>query len=151
MSNPRKKFIPNGYNDKNRPAIIAKVHIAKKQLNMTDEDYRVMLQSLTGQDSTKYMTMWELEKVVEHMISLGFKPKKTIGDRPQAHDRQSKKIRALWMDLGKAGLVRDLSETALSAFVKRQTGVEALQWLSSEQACNVIEALKKWLGRAPSN
>ncbi|MEX3556412.1 MAG: phage protein GemA/Gp16 family protein [Burkholderia gladioli] len=35
----------------------------------------------------------------------------------------------------------------LSAYVKRQTRVDALQWLSSAQASCVIEALKCWLAR----
>jgi len=35
----------------------------------------------------------------------------------------------------------------LAAYVKRLTGVEALQWLTTGQAGGVIEALKKWQNR----
>lgn len=41
-------------------------------------------------------------------------------------------------------VVRDASDKALRSFVQRQTGVKALEWLSTEQATAVIEALKAW-------
>jgi phage gp16-like protein len=127
------------------------IQVGKKQLEMADESYRAMLKSVTRKDSTKGMTVSELESVVSRLVRLGFRIKAKPDDRVQAQDRQAKKIRALWLELATAKLVRDSSETALAAYVKRQTGVEALQWLSSEQASQVIEALKKWQGRKPSN
>jgi len=127
------------------------IQVAKKQLDMEDDSYRTMLQSVTKKNSTKDMLVWELENVVTRMVSLGFRVKAKPTDRTQARDSQSKKIRSLWLELNQAGLVRDPSEAALAVYVKRQTKVEALQWLNSEQASKVIEALKKWLGRAPSN
>ena len=138
------------YQPQNRNAIVAKVHVAKKELGLDEETYRALLKDVTGQESTKELTMPQLESVIERLIKQGFKPKKTKADRAFAQDAPSKKIRALWLELNKAGLVKDPNESALCAFVKRQTGVEALQWLTPDQSRNVIEALKKWLGRAPS-
>ena len=43
--------------------------------------------------------------------------------------------------------MRDPSEEALAKFVLKMTGVQALQWLSGEQASQVIENLKKWQRR----
>ncbi|WP_426122076.1 regulatory protein GemA [Methylococcus capsulatus] len=63
-------------------------------------------------------------------------------------EAQSRKIRALWLGLHQAGIVRDPNESALAAYVKRMTGVEALQWLDEHQASRVIEQLKKWGFRA---
>jgi len=127
------------------------IQVAKKQLDMDDDSYREMLKSVTKKSSTRDMLAWELENVVSRMVKLGFRVRNKPNDRIQAQDRQSKKIRSLWLELNQAGLVRDPSETALAAYVKRQTQVEALQWLNNKQASTVIEALKKWLGRAPSN
>lgn len=126
------------------------IHVGKSQLDMDDDSYRAMLLSETKKDSTTAMTAWELEKIVTRLRKLGFRIKKAPSHRAQAMDGQAKKIRALWLQLANATLVRDPSESALAAYVKRQTGVEALQWLSSDQASKVIEAMKKWLGRAPS-
>jgi hypothetical protein len=47
-----------------------------------------------------------------------------------------------------AGVIRDNSELALARWVKRETGVDGLHWLNSEQASSVIEKLKKWRYRA---
>jgi phage gp16-like protein len=131
-----------------RNGLIAKIHVAKKQLVIDEEAYRALLQSEVKKDSLKAMSVWELEKIVERMTKLGFRVQKSSDNR--THDRQSKKIRALWLDLAKSGLVKDPNESALCAFVKRRTGVDALQWLSTEQAAKVIEVLKKWSGRAGS-
>lgn len=67
--------------------------------------------------------------------------------RSLADDAQSKKIRALWLDMAETGIVKNPSEAALAAYVKRLTGVDTLQWLSTEQASTVIETLKKWQKR----
>lgn len=45
------------------------------------------------------------------------------------------------------GIVRDSSEQALAQWVKRETGIDSLQWLNSAQASRVIEKLKKWQHR----
>ncbi len=51
-------------------------------------------------------------------------------------------------EMAAAGIVRDRSEQALARWVKRETGISALRWLSNEQASGVIEKLKKWQHRA---
>ncbi|MBX9635054.1 MAG: regulatory protein GemA, partial [Magnetospirillum sp.] len=45
------------------------------------------------------------------------------------------------------GEVRNPSEAALAATVKRQTGTDALQFLTVAQARKVIEILKSWCAR----
>lgn len=72
---------------------------------------------------------------------------KAVGLPLDSHP-QSKKIRALWLEMAAAGVVRDSSEQALALWVKRETGISALRWLSNEQASSVIEKLKKWQRRA---
>jgi hypothetical protein len=44
-------------------------------------------------------------------------------------------------------IVKNPSEAALASYVKRLTGVDRLEWLSTEQASSVIETLKKWQKR----
>ena len=70
--------------------------------------------------------------------------------RPLADDPQSRKIRSLWLELRDLGGLRDASETALAHWVKNQTGIEALQWLSTAQASKCIDALKSWRDRVKS-
>ncbi len=61
---------------------------------------------------------------------------------------QARKIRLLWRKLGKATKLRDASERGLRQFVRRQTGCDALEWLSAIEANDVIEGLKAWQRRS---
>lgn len=123
--------------------LIKLIHIAKSQLGMDDDTYRLMLNNIGKANSTTKMTIAQLEKVLEHLKCCGFKVVATQS-RVLASDAQSKKLRALWLCLHSAGEVRSGDEKSLAAFVKRHTKVEALQWLSSHQASMMIERLKKW-------
>lgn len=129
-----------------RPKLIQLIHIAKSQLHLDDDTYRAMLTANTGKSSTKEMTLIELRTVFEHLKTAGFKttPPKQSGKLRLADDDQSKLIRHLWLSLHGLGEVRDPRESALANYVKRQTGVQFLQWLTIEQASTVIESLKKW-------
>lgn len=128
---------------------MAQIHIAKAQLGLDDETYRSMLWSIARVRSSKDLDWTGRKKVLDHLKQCGFKvkPGKAAKTRVLASDDQSRKIRALWLELAQAGAVRDPSETALASFVRRHTGVEALQWLSGPQASRMIEHLKRWRAR----
>ena len=132
-------------------ARIKLIHVAKRDLGLDDETYRAILEDVTGKTSSKDMEPEELDRVVEHLKSCGFVVKGGRDGAPAhklADDPQSKKIRHLWLYLHELGEVRNPSELALAAFVRRQTGRERLEWLSTNQASNVIESLKQWVIRA---
>ncbi|WP_298437993.1 gp16 family protein [Geobacter sp.] len=138
--------------DKFRREELAKIHIGKSQLRLGDEVYRDILWQAGRVESSADLDWQGRQAVLERFKELGWQPKhkgKTPGkpSRILADDPQSKKIRALWLELHAAGRVRDPSEKALASYVKRMTGVAALQWLRGDQASTVIEALKKWLER----
>lgn len=135
----------------NKQRLIQLIHIARSDLKMDEDTYRQMLQGLTGKASTKGMDITQLNRVMESMKSKGFRVKaagKAKSVIPMDSHPQSKKIRALWLEMATLGIVRDSSEQALALWVKRETGVSALRWLSNEQASSVIEKLKKWQHRA---
>jgi phage gp16-like protein len=146
-------MIANAKADRRR--LLALVHIARQDVGWTEAQYRAYLMGEHGVDSASGLTDAQLNAMVAHFKTLGFrvKPKapsadpKGPGRRParrMAEEPQSKKIRALWLALANDGVVRDRSETALAAYVKRITGVAALQWLGVDEATTVIESLKKW-------
>lgn len=134
----------------NRLRLIKLIHVARRELGMDDDTYRLLLsgmKGLGGATSTADLSVPNLYRVLEQLKQRGFKVRSSKKQRPLAADEQSKKIRALWLALHDQGEVRDPSEEALAKFVMKMTGVQALQWLSGEQASQVIENLKKWQRR----
>lgn len=128
--------------------LIQLIHVAKRDLQLDDDTYRHLLTETTKKESTRDMTVPQLERVLATLKARGFVVKaKNAGTRPQAKDPQSKKIRSLWLQLNTLGVLEDCSEAALATYIKRITGVEALQWLNTAQASQVIETLKKWVKR----
>ena len=137
--------------NQNRVRLIKLIHVGRRELGMDDETYRLMLASMNGLDgatSTADLNVPNLYRVLEQLKQKGFKVRpKSKGKRPAAADPQSKKIRSLWLTLRDKGALRDPSEEALVKFVHGETGVQALQWLTTEQASQVIEHLKQWVAR----
>ncbi|EGQ7799314.1 regulatory protein GemA [Vibrio parahaemolyticus] len=123
------------------------VQIGKRELAMDDDTYRAMLKNITGQSSSKNLQQWQLSKVLDHLKSLGFKPKHK---KPQPKAPEVAKIKAIWITMHKQGFVRDGSDSAIDAYVRRMTthsngrGIERAMWLKSYQASEVLESLKKW-------
>lgn len=131
---------------------LAQIHLAIKQLGLTADDHRSLLQQLHGVTTSADLNVRQRGQYIAHLRKLGFKPAppKGAGTRKLADDQQSKMMRGLWLELAGMGVVRNSAESALAAYVRRQTGVGALQWLSSKQASDVIESLKSWKDRAVS-
>lgn len=130
---------------------IQKIQIARRQLGLADDIYRDIIREASGgktESSTKLN--WQGRRaVLDRMKELGFVAKPTKAPtRRLADDPQSKMLRGRWIELHKAGIVRNPSETALCAMVKRITGKDALQWLNDKDVTAVNEALKKMAERA---
>lgn len=132
-----------------RNGLIGKIHVAKKQLAVTDDSYRAILVRVTGKDTCSQMGLSELENVLNEFKRLGFKPAggKRAGERKKADTAQATMIRALWLDLYHLGAISEPSEDALAAFAKRTCGIPALQWCSPSKADAIIRALRGWLKR----
>jgi phage gp16-like protein len=139
-----------------RQQLIKLIHVGKRDLRMQDEDYRQLLRSLTKSESTSDLDIVALQQVLSALTAKGFKishksakPAKSGNrSRPLDQAEQARKLRALWLHMHELGIVRSAEESALCTYIKRQTGVEALQWLNGEQFYKAIEALKKWQFRA---
>lgn len=139
--------------------LLAKVHIAKKDLRLSDEHYRDVLERITGQRSAAGLSDAQLIAVLKHFEGEGFKPKVITGakdatrsapksGRRRADHPVARKARALWISLHQLGVVENGSEAALEAFAKRQLGVDALQWADQSQAEPLIKGLKAMAERA---
>lgn len=128
-----------------RQRLIRLVHIAKRDLQLDIETYRVALRTATGKDSCSAMSAGELQCALDHLKRCGFKVRaKARPSRPLDLHAESRKIRALWLLLHELGAVKNPSEEALAAYVMRIAGVDALQWIDGQQANRLIETMKKW-------
>jgi len=139
------------------PAQIKKIHILKSALKIDDATYRAILASFGVKSSKdRAFTIGKADELIQDLVEKATaagvwekrKPaRKAKTTRKLADDDQSRMIRYLWIQLHEVGKVKNSSEDALGAYVKRMTGIPALQWLDVKQASKVIEAMKKWLER----
>ena len=137
------------------------VHVGRRELQMSEEDYRAMLQSVTGASSAKGLGVIQLDAVVTRMKECGFKVRQKASASGAKRNSppssaavrapEVRKIRAIWITMYQDGFLRDGSEDALGSYIQRMTananggvGINRAEWLTSPQADRVLEALKKW-------
>ena len=122
-----------------RRRLMGAVHAAAKRQGLDEDDRRALQLEVTGKGSLTELTLPEIGRVLDRLNANRPAPS---GDR-----RHLPKVKALWWSLYWLGAVDRPDEAALTAFVKRQTGIERLSFLGHRQAPAVIEALKSWLAR----
>ncbi len=123
-------------------------YAARRDLCLDEPNYRGILFAQGGNDSLAAMPIDGMQKVLDYLKAQGFKVRKTRTDRKQATGIDASKVRALWLFLHELGAVRDPSEAALTAYVKRIVKVDDVQWMrSGRRVETVIESQKKWAMR----
>ncbi|WP_087863765.1 gp16 family protein [Comamonas thiooxydans] len=131
-----------------RNRIIKLIQVARRDLCLDEPNYRGILFAQGGNDSLAAMPIDGMQKVLDYLKAQGFKVRKTRTDRKQATGIDASKVRALWLFLHELGAVRDPSEAALTAYVKRIVKVDDVQWMrSGRRVETVIESQKKWAMR----
>lgn len=132
--------------------LIQLVHIAKFQLKMDDASYRLLLFQNFNKSSSKDLTVKELSELVMLFQSKGAKIRLSsysYNYKPANFLTPScRKLWSLWRSMYDENIVRDGSSLALNFYVKRVLK-GSLSWndLNDNDACVVIETLKKWKER----
>jgi hypothetical protein len=138
-------------NKKGKQALI---HVAKKSLGLSDEDYRSLIMGAAGIDSVKYLEYeYQFIAIMQAFEYLGFKSsiKKAgkITARPQWTDRwgctdaQRAKIEVMWKTCA-----RHPTDKALRVFIKRIAKVDHPAFLRPNLAGKVINALNAMMVKA---
>ncbi|KGJ86420.1 gp16 family protein [Colwellia psychrerythraea] len=142
-----------------RNRLIQLVHVAKRELNLDEDIYRNILTELTRKSSCSKMSIKELELVLEHFKTIGFKVKKKGSTNKRIAPKSSRsvspesgRIRAIWITMHQQGFVRDGSEQALDNYISRMLNRKTLgenisfhcQFLNGQQAYKVLEIIKNW-------
>ena len=134
-----------------RNGMIAKVHIAKKDLGLDDDTYRALLANITGKDSCSKMSMPDLEKLIKSLVNdYGWKVKiknpKTGIERPfkpKADERSQRFIFRLWVMLAQYNVVNDKSREACNSWMRRVHGLP-VEWCGGTELNRATEQLKAW-------
>lgn len=122
-----------------RKTAIQLIHIAKSQLGLDDDTYRQMLNSTTGKNSCSKMDLTELQQVLDHLKTKGFKSKasRQHGQRPNPGQNRKalmSKVEALLTDSG-------LHWNYAHAMAQRMFKVEKVDWLEPDQLHKLVGAL----------
>lgn len=133
-----------------RPMLQA-IQIAKRQLDLDDDDYRAMLKSEAGVTSSRDLDDAGARRVMTWFDNHGFV--RTDKRRGTAADRRPivLKARALWISLYQLDEVLNRHDKALDAFAKSITGKETMRFATNGEAAKVVEALKAWSERVGWN
>lgn len=124
---------------------LAAIHIKKTQLGLDDETYRALLERVTGKRSAKDLSASQRFTVITELERLGAPRHRT---KTALEGRYAPVLRALWLTGYNLGIVNDRRDSALIAFVNRQTGIAHTAWLREQRdAARAIEGLKKWIER----
>ena len=79
--------------DPKRQADLAQIHQAKRTLALTDDAYRALLERVTGKRSAADIDGPERRRVIDHLVSLGFRSRRRT--EPHGAPAQRRKIAAL--------------------------------------------------------
>ena len=141
-----------------RQSQLAAIHMAQKALALSADDASALKLAVTGKASSADMSALQRKHYLAHLSGLQERAG-LIAPRPAKRsyvqrsgddidDERWGKARALWHALAVAGVVRTDTDAALTAYVKRQTKVDAWRFLNTHKVTTVIEALKKWCVRS---
>lgn len=127
------------------------IQIAKRALNMTDEDYRTLLLRVADVKSASDLTLEGFNSVMDEFKRLGFtstkskrKPKGAGGTAPNhPTPAQWRLIEELAKHVGYEGL----EDARFIAWVKPRGKVEHPRFLDNAGAQRVIAALRNWIER----
>lgn len=125
------------------------IHVAKTQLGLDDEEYRTILNSVCGVDSSKAIRSHDdFKQLIKAFIKLGFNPEKairqTVSPRVSgASPAQLQHIRDLWLQVTN----KPNDPNALNKFLQSRFRIDHLNMLPKQKAQAVIEALKEMFNR----
>ncbi len=117
----------------------AKFNIARKELGMTEPQYRDMLFDLFGVESTKKLSYGQAEAFLKHLQRLGWKPKPSKRKHKKPTVAASvqpliNKVEALLAEAKRPWSYAD-------AMAKRMYGVDQVAWLNPKRLRGIIAAL----------
>ena len=128
-------------------AELAKIHIAKRDLKLTDQLYRGVLNVLFGETSARDLSHKQIDELLDHFKSLGWGNEYTEETTLPAHSNGRKVATmaqlGLIMYLWKHGPgIRNKSTQALDYFLNHHFHVSHLKEVKAGQVPGILAAIK---------
>lgn len=121
----------------NTNGLIKAIQTGRRKLGLTDEEYRALLEGVSGKRSTKELNAYQLKETLRRMREAGFH---------SATDPQLRKIKSLWFSMYDEGVVRSKTDQSIAAYIRRITR-KATNECTVKDLQRVIETLKQWIDR----
>lgn len=118
-----------------RQGLLAKIHIAKKDMGLTDDQYEAMLAGMKV-TSAKDLTILQMEKLVQYLKHYGWKPSKIKRKTPDRENTRLDALRRRCVELAKE---IENGERRLAGLAMTICGVSSLTW------CRDINKLERLL------
>lgn len=132
------------------PSQIKAIHAIKTRARLDQGSYRAMLAGFDVASSTQ-LSADEADRLLRRMREIpgASTPVQRTVKGKQAAGRYAPKLQAMWLALYNLGAIEDRRDSAMHAFVKRQTGLDHTRFLQeAADAAKAIQALKAMLIRA---
>lgn len=134
-----------------KKGLLAKVHIGKADVALTDEEWRALILEISQNrtQSTKELKLFELENLLERLRGLGFQPlnKKPTSkqqEEAEANFRIDKQIKNLLKTL-------NLPRNYLAAMAKNMFSIQNLDYLQLWQKQKLVKTLENRKLRAKND
>lgn len=123
------------------------IRVAKAQVGMSEDDYRALLRSITGQESAKALTPKTFKVLMDRFERMGFRStaaKKDAARHPgKATEAQRRKARALWAEFTDG----EGTDAGLRHWMEKRGYGSSPEFLDGKDATRVIGALNNMKAR----
>lgn len=125
-----------------RAGLIKVVHVAKRALGFTEDEYRAVL-SQFGAASSAAMSISELERLVKYFEQLGFEKRPGRSGGPCRRNQVENQIEALQEKILRMAGEIENGEKRLSGLVKSKTRMDRLEWVhDTHQLKQILKLLR---------
>lgn len=130
-------------------AELAKIHIAKRDLKLTDQLYRGVLNVLFGETSSRDLSHEQIDELLDHFKSLGWGNEYTKKESTLPANSNGRKVATmaqlgLIMYLWKHGPgIRNKSTQALDYFLSHHFHIPELKQVKARQVPGILGAIRK--------
>lgn len=131
-----------------RKAMLAKIHIARKDLGLDDETYRAIITRIgNGKTSSRDLTIGQMDLVLREFTGKGWRPKQPKkGKKPHNFDRLPgyvTKVEALLADMGLSwayadSIARNITGGNGAPERNKEPGVDRLAWVKDPKHWQAI-------------